>query len=508
MNSEQSHIIEKVFLEVTTPGEKEAYWVKNNISSYLNGELLPLLDELFIKYDTNNEIIRFDELNIEVLLKNMEDLPSAKFEVVKSIANQLDNGGIEVNGSVDNLNKASSSKQVVDTETNLQNTFLFFIEKGYLPWFGKQEYIYELSQPKQWITILKKESFFEAIRNVLKQKEDAVERFVFQFSEEQILDFISATNKVQIANKTLLLRFLRESDFPFKIFFLKRLLLLSLGTLKKQSLAELVELYISDRSFEKKTITEVAKTAQLFVSQIRKVFAKETFQNYFLYSKKEIEQIDEFILVQSKTIQSGRRPNEFSNSHTKLKSTFTRKEFVNFDKKKEPPFFENNTSDIVVRKAGLVLFCPFLNAFFKHFNWLEENGSLKPDIIYKAVQTLHYLATGNELFFEGDLILEKFLCGIKLNASIPNKSFIDQEIKTEIENLLYQVIRSWPELKNTGPDGLRQMFVQRDGKLIKKEKGYKLIVEHKVQDVLMEKLQWNFSLIKLPWKDELLFVEW
>jgi hypothetical protein len=508
MNSEQNHIIEKVYLEINTPDENEAYWVKNNISSYLNEELLPLLDELFNKYDTNNDIIRFDELNIEVQLKNIDELPTAKFEVLKSIGNQLNNGKIKVKGPVDKPTKEGSSRQIIDKETNQESTFLFFIDKGYLPWFGKQEFIVELTRPKPWITTLKKHVFFEDLKNILKRNKDAVDRLVYQFSEALILEFISATKKLQIPNKISLLRFVMESDFSFKIIFLKRLLQLSLGTLEKQGIAELVDLYISVSNSEKQTKNKVAKTSQLFVAQIRQFFSNETFQNYFLYGKKEIEQIDQYIVDQSKSIQSGRRPSEFSNSKGKTKSTFSEKEFVNSDKKKEPPFFDNHTSDIVVRKAGLVLFCPFLNGFFKHFNWLEQNGSLKSDIKYKAVQTLHYLATGNELFFEGDLILEKFLCGIQLNTSIPQRSFIDEEIRTEIENLLHQVIRSWPQLKNTGPDGLRQMFVQRDGKLIKKEKGYKLIVEHKVQDVLMEKLQWNFSLIKLPWKDEVLFVEW
>jgi hypothetical protein len=35
-----------------------------------------------------------------------------------------------------------------------------------------------------------------------------------------------------------------------------------------------------------------------------------------------------------------------------------------------------------------------------------------------------------------------------------------------------------------------------------------LIVERKAQDVLLEKLNWNISLVKFPWKKELITVEW
>jgi len=162
----------------------------------------------------------------------------------------------------------------------------------------------------------------------------------------------------------------------------------------------------------------------------------------------------------------------------------------------------------MVRNAGLVLFHPFLNTFFKSFNWLNQKGEIKVKYRFCAVQALYFLATGSEEFFESNMILEKFLCGISLSEPILVQNLLDAKVKNEVENLLQQVVRSWPALKNTSPDGLRQMFVQRDGKLTQKEKGFKLIVERKAQDVLLEKLQWNISLVKLPWKDELLFVEW
>jgi hypothetical protein len=34
------------------------------------------------------------------------------------------------------------------------------------------------------------------------------------------------------------------------------------------------------------------------------------------------------------------------------------------------------------------------------------------------------------------------------------------------------------------------------------------MVERAAQDVLLDKITWNISLVKLPWVKELLFVEW
>ncbi len=84
-----------------------------------------------------------------------------------------------------------------------------------------------------------------------------------------------------------------------------------------------------------------------------------------------------------------------------------------------------------------------------------------------AVQSLHYLATGHEKFFEGNLVFEKFICGIPLKIPVQKESLVTDDIKDEVQVLLKEAIRNWPALKNTSPDGLREMFIHRDGKLYK-----------------------------------------
>ncbi len=183
-------------------------------------------------------------------------------------------------------------------------------------------------------------------------------------------------------------------------------------------------------------------------------------------------------------------------------------EFQQKNKKYKPRFIENETTEIAIKNAGLILLHPFIKNFFKRLDLLGANGWVKPDKLDIAVQSLHYLATGNENFFEGNIIFEKYLCGVLLKIPIPIESQLTENIKDETKILLKEVIKNWPALKNTSPDGLRQMFINRDGKLIQKENNYKLIIERKAQDVLLDKLNWNISIVKFPWNKELLFVEW
>jgi hypothetical protein len=118
------------------------------------------------------------------------------------------------------------------------------------------------------------------------------------------------------------------------------------------------------------------------------------------------------------------------------------------------------------------------------------------------------LATGDENVFEGNMIMEKFLCGVPLKIPVQKMSLLTESIKNEANELLSEVVRNWPALKNTSADGLREAFIQRDGKLIQEDTKYRLIVERKAQDVLLERLSWNISMIKLPWISKLIYTEW
>lgn len=85
---------------------------------------------------------------------------------------------------------------------------------------------------------------------------------------------------------------------------------------------------------------------------------------------------------------------------------------------------------------------------------------------------------------------------------------LNPEAKIECEELLQAAIGHWSVLKNTSVDGLRETFLQRNGKISRVEKGWKLQVERKTVDVLLAKLPWGLGIIKLPWMNDMMFVEW
>ena len=167
-----------------------------------------------------------------------------------------------------------------------------------------------------------------------------------------------------------------------------------------------------------------------------------------------------------------------------------------------------NLKAVYIQNAGLILAHPFLADVFKRTKCADDKSFIFSDKEPLAIHLLHYLATGKEQEMEYDLTFEKFLCGVPLTNPVKRKIALSDHDKIECDDLLRSMIINWPALKNTSPDGLRQMFLQRDGKLDLHKVPYKLYVERKAQDVLLNKLQWNISVVKLPWLKELLFIEW
>ncbi len=163
---------------------------------------------------------------------------------------------------------------------------------------------------------------------------------------------------------------------------------------------------------------------------------------------------------------------------------------------------------IYIANAGLVLLHPFLQTLFEHLKLTEENTWIDKASQHKAVLILEFLATGNDEFEEFNLMLNKILCGIDINEIVPTHKELDAGIKNECEVLLKNVIKHWSVLKNTTPAGLREAFLLREAKLSKVDNCWLLQVEQKTVDVLLGHLPWGIGIIKLPWMQNILHVEW
>ena len=166
----------------------------------------------------------------------------------------------------------------------------------------------------------------------------------------------------------------------------------------------------------------------------------------------------------------------------------------------------DKNAGLFINYAGLVLLHPFLPQFFRGIGIAEKEALLYPN---RALYVLHYLATGKWNAPEYDLAFMKVLCGIPVESVTDPEDGPRSEEEDETAALLYAVIRHWKALKNTSPESLRETFLKRAGKVSEQSNGEWLLqVESKGYDVLLDQLPWGISMIRLPWMQYMLHVEW
>lgn len=160
-----------------------------------------------------------------------------------------------------------------------------------------------------------------------------------------------------------------------------------------------------------------------------------------------------------------------------------------------------------IQNAGLIILHPFLKTFFEHCDLIHPKTQQLTDPELCA-HLLHYIATGKTNAPEYDMIFEKFLCNIPMNQSINRHIKLSRKHKKQVKNLIESVQQNWKPMKKSSGALLQNEFFQRSGKLVITDHDYTLTVERKTQDILLDKLAWGISLVKLPWKENFMFINW
>ncbi|HEX8621546.1 MAG TPA: contractile injection system tape measure protein, partial [Allosphingosinicella sp.] len=168
---------------------------------------------------------------------------------------------------------------------------------------------------------------------------------------------------------------------------------------------------------------------------------------------------------------------------------------------------------IFVRNAGLVIAAPFLGPLCERAGLTAPSADgavrwIEPEAPGRAVHLLQYLADGRTDAPEPALALNKILCGLDPSwPSLPAIEMTPLERET-CDSLLASILALWPALSGSSVAALRETFLQREGRLSRADPGWKLEVERKTLDVLLDTLPWSFATILTPWAVHPLSVTW
>lgn len=163
---------------------------------------------------------------------------------------------------------------------------------------------------------------------------------------------------------------------------------------------------------------------------------------------------------------------------------------------------------LLISNSGLVLAAPFLPFFFKGLGLVENKQFISPGAQNRAALLLQAMLDDSFYYEESDVLLNKILCGISPSEPIEVSFSPTIAEKEEINNLLNSMASRWTALKSTSGTSMARGFFPREGSLKQVNQGYELKVPRHSIDILLNRLPWTISIIKLPWMNETLFTEW
>ena len=492
------HLIGKQVMELEVSSSKYAYTVQQAVSDMVWGRLEREMDDLFDKIVGSDEVVRLD--SIEINLGEISLKKGGSDALVAYIVRQLEKKCSAAIRQIYLQRQLDASSLGEWAQMPLPRyhfgLWLHWLEHGVLP-------TYAISPNNDWLpgileTLALEDKAIVQLQALLKDRPMALNRLVLQHEEKDLrslvelytghpqnglLNFFTEVRQWIKRNPSIVKRlFFRDLETAlWKSVFIQ--VILKRTKLESAELMEnLVRLPVMETitiDFVEGSIGERKKYAKVY-PLLSKAFQKASPYRVEMMNK---EPVAKEVVAQMETAEASQEIQDLENT----------------DSQAFPQFLAN---------AGMVLLHPFLRKFFEKLGLLEGSVFMDFDSQCKAVLLLHFLATGEENIFDYGLVLPKFLCAMPANLPLDHTLKLSVSEKEEGIHLLQAVIDHWGALGSTSPDGLREGFLQREGKLSKEQTGWKLQVEQKALDVLLDRLPWNLSMVKLPWMKELLYVEW
>ena len=164
--------------------------------------------------------------------------------------------------------------------------------------------------------------------------------------------------------------------------------------------------------------------------------------------------------------------------------------------------------EIYIHNAGMVICAPYIPQLFQVLGLTKSNEFTSDLSMTKALMLGHYLATGEVEVEEHQLPLIKLLCGVPISTTFITGITLSEKEQMRANELLKAVINNWSRMGNVSPQGFQNAFLQREGKLSMQRQQWRLQVEQRPHDLILQTLPWNIRMIKTSLMQEIINVEW
>ncbi len=502
----EDHIIQKVFVEITVNNKEKAFSIKEDISNFLSVDVFPQIEKyinalnLESAYKPDGYTLQIPrlELNLDVKSSSLNtELKDKITQLFKEELSEITKSHETSNQEVENDSKA----YWIHNQEKIIQTFIYFLENGHMPWWNSDKKGISFLDPDIFNSMILN-SYFEKSIILVLSKRHVQDRIIHQLSNEQVAQLcltILKNKELKISLETVVIS--RISQLNHKDRFIIWKLILNVLTEYLQSSKTYQKEYLLQQILRiEATGLLPIKTNRQNLKTILKLFP-------FLKENEILESIQSIQSTQSiESIKNNPADKPKENIKTSIETMYQKNDEAAFE-----DLNNNDTEEInegqFIQNAGLILIHPFIKTFFEHCDLLDPktNELTDPEL---CAHLLHYIATGQTNAPEYDMVFEKFLCNIPTNQSINKHIKLSRKHKTQAKNVIESVQHNWNPMKKSSAALLQNEFFQRSGKLVISSNDYTLTVERKTQDILLEKLAWGISLVKLPWKEKFIFVNW
>jgi hypothetical protein len=555
----QNHIIKKQVIEIQLPpGYGKGREVQDKIAGLFHKDLIPAMSSLFDEIAGEDSVLRIGKLVIDLgklperferrFTKRVERQLLAELQdivVTHRLNNQLSKLGISGRD-------APAESTLVSPEQTSMEILTFYLRTGHLPWNAAPQF--RKNPFRYWFRELK-ERFPAEVSVLLRSElnsERQRQRFIHQLSDADVsetLFFIAASELrmdalrelelvLLLADQVRAIRTGRRNEKKFSFHrhragiwsciisevltqsssagpailtpdFLRKLLESAAPELKPMDKRSSEELSDSLKDLTRLSRGEAAGKIKTILRKFQQTEATEKADR--LAGKRDVSESES---SPDKDTENSRQSNPKNDSESRtdlLEDALSLDEYAERDSVlKLIRNIPETVTDVHIENAGLILLHPFLISYFTSEGLVRDKAFITEEAQQRAVFLLQYLATGEQECAEEKLVLNKILCGLDpSHPVVPGIQMTGNE-KNACHNLLEAVISHWKVLKRTSPAALRNTFLQREGILSRESTAsqWKLTVERKSHDILLNRLPWGLSVVKLPWCNNMIYVQW
>ena len=506
------NLINKLLINLKLPnkiGRVEALAVSQQ---YYETLVYPAIERVFDKY--KNYDIQIEKIDIDIKKVKIEDISVLIFQLLEE----------QIKKNI-NIEKSSLITKFTNkfTTTDKFQIFIHYLKYAEIPWYSRDKTKFNIEKIVQEIFIesgIEKLQLNEMIK-LFYQNKIALQRFYY-LTDDETLDKIL---------KSIV-------DFYEKVKIIYNIISTPIAeiqaTQKKEIRKYFFEILLQEFHSDKINIDKIINNfTKIFVQKLQSsVFEKKINEALFITNYAEriesvMEIVFEYFTGKTKNKKSimfdenekFSQSNEFNvKQKSKNKNILLRPEILNEQKLESnaelnkiiySDIYFDDEKRIQITNAGLVILNPMIKFLFDALGFLDTSGIFKSENFrFRAVHVLQSVTGIAGKHYEHLMPLNKIICGMDLQMPINPEFKIKKNERTEINDLLKAVLQHWNVLKSTSAKGLQESFIQRKGTIEKSSKDWIVRVENSGIDLLLDDLPWSINILKYPWNDYIIHVEW